>query len=109
MGTCAAYVTVKMYGQVHILFYLCGPSISLLAFVIAIVFTYLLDLPLRNTKKFKTLWVTKIHKKEERKVLISLKLCGFQVGPYGFATRKLGIQICDDIIHNIVTALLLDS
>ncbi len=107
LSTCAGYMTIKMYGQVHFILYLCGPSISISISAGAIVILYLFGLPFKNLKSFKEIWLNKVHKRENKKVLASLKSCGFQMGPYGVSTSKLGLLICDDIIHNIVTALLL--
>ncbi len=109
LGSCAAYITVKMYGEVHFIIYLCGTSLTIICFVVAIVFTYLVGLPYKNLETFKTYWLTKVHCKENRKVLRSLRSCGFQMGPYGVSTSKLGVKICDDIIQNTVTVLLLGS
>lgn len=88
--------------------YLSGPVLSSRGFLIAIVFEYMFGLPCKNLEQFQIIWQPKLRKKEERKVILSLKSCGFQVGPYGMVTRKLGLIIRDDIISNTVSALLLD-
>lgn len=77
LGTCAGYMTIKMYGKVHFILYLCGPSLTAITFVVAIVFNYLLGLPCKNLKKFKRFWLTKIRKKEDRKICFPLNHVGF--------------------------------
>lgn len=109
LSSCGAYWTVKMYSKVYLILYMIGPVISSLGIVIAIGFTYMTGLPCKNLENFKKFLIIQIQKKEERKVLRSLNSCGFHLGPYGIARSKLGLHICDEIIRNTVTVLLLDS
>ncbi len=65
-------------------------------------------MPYTQTKKFKTFWTLNSLRKEERKRLQACKPTGFVLGPYGVCASKLGLHICDDIVHNTVTMILLD-
>ncbi len=109
LASCGTYWTIKMFGKISVIIYLCVPSISLCGFALAIILTYMEGLPLKNSEKFRCIYLTKIRGLEERKALLSLKSSGLKLGPYGTATAKLGILIWDDIIRNTVNALLLDS
>lgn len=42
-----------------------------------------------------------------RKIIKSRRPAGFSMGPYGIMTSKLGLCICDDIIRNTVSMILL--
>lgn len=109
LGSRGSCWTLKMYSKVHIVLYFCGTVINLGCFVIAIVLTYIYAQPCENTETFIRVWSTNIVKSEYRKVLRSLKPCGFCIVPYGIVREKLGLLICDDIVRNTVTATLLDS
>lgn len=109
IATFGAYATIKLYHKMHILTYVCAPAITVLCFVIAILLTYLSGIPYKNSLKFKKYWTLFIRNKEDKKVLLACKPFGFVLGPYGIAKASLGLIICDDIIHNTVTAILLDA
>ncbi len=108
-ASCGAYWALKMYNKVNIVLYLCGPSLSVICFIIAIEFTRMFGQLSKNLESFKRVWLTKHLSSEEKRVVFSLKSCGFRVGPYRIVTKKLGILICDDIICSTVSAFLLDS
>ncbi len=99
----------KMYGQIYIVTYLCGPALATIWFVIAILFTQLFVIPYKHSTQFKKYWVCHVRRKEEKKLLQSCKPSGVLIEPYGVGRPIMGLIICDDIIHNTVTALLLDS
>ncbi len=81
----------------------------LCCFVTSNVFQYMAGMPYEHSEHFKPFWLTKIRKREERKVLLSLKSCGIQLGPYGIASKRLGALICYAIMNNAVDAVLLFS
>ncbi len=108
-GTCASYATVRMYGKLNLFGYMFGPAVSFCCFVFALLLTCFAGILYTHCKKFKNYWGWQIQKKEDRKRLRSCKIFGFMLGPYGIAYAKLGLRICDDIIQNTVTILLLDK
>ncbi len=109
LATSGVYVTFKMYDQLHIIMYLCGPALASICFVIAILFTILFGIPYIDSKKFKSYWIRHIRRIEEKKCLKSCQPSGVVLEPYGVMRPTTGLLICDDIIHNTITALLLDS
>lgn len=109
LATCAGYATIKLYKYFPFLFYLIMPSINFVAFCVAILFTHMASIPRRNCLRFRCIWRTFGMKKIVSMDLRAIPDVGFKVGPYGLATRKLGVMICDDIIRNTVTVLLLNS
>ncbi len=108
LASCCAYVTVRMYGNVHIIIYITFPALAFLCFAVALLLTFLGSTPNKQTKKFKTFWALDFLRIEDRKRLRACKPTGFVLGPYGVCTSKLGLHICDDIVHNTVTMILLD-
>jgi len=103
----AAFMTLKMYGVVNIFMYLLGPAATILGFVLALILTHLANFPFKNTRIFGLYWRHFANNKENKRLLRTCRPCGFSLGPYGVARALLGLQICDDIIHNTVTVLLL--
>ncbi len=50
LATCGSYMTIKMYGKIHIVTYLVGPALASLCFVIALLLTYLSHVPHKRSK-----------------------------------------------------------
>lgn len=109
MAPCGAHITVKMYDKLNILTFAVGPIITLLFFSIAISLTFLSNFPQKHSKIFIQFWKSYLILKRDKKILRACKPLGFNLGPYGVATAKLGIIICDDMVQNTVTLMLLDS
>ncbi len=57
---------------------------------------------------FKMYWKKIVVRKEDLRRLNACRPFSVELGPYGMSTSKLGLLICDDIIKNSVTILLLD-
>ncbi len=98
-----------MYHILNIFVYLLAPVTAIIGIVLAMVLTYLADFPYKNSKMFLLYWKQILTRKEDRKVLNACVPTGFHLGPYGLARAKLGLQICDDIVRNTVTLLVLGS
>lgn len=109
LASSSAYMMFKMYSMVNLVVYMFAPAITCLCFLIAIILTYLANVPHKSSKIFLIFWKRRVNGKIYNILLRSCKSAGFSLGPYGTATAKLGIQICDDIIKNTVTMLLLDG
>ncbi len=107
LGSVGAYMTLKMYSMLNIFIYMLAPAITTICFGIAIFLTYLSSFPYKNSKYFKVYWKSVVVGKKERMMINACKPIGFNLGPYGTATSKLGLLICDDIIRNTVTMLLM--
>lgn len=107
LASCAAFATLKMYNMVHVFTYILAPPITIFCFVAAILLTYMGDILHRNSQLFQRYWKLMVPTKERRKILRSCRPIGFRVVPYGLAEAKLGLSICDDIVRNTVTMLLL--
>ncbi len=101
-------MTLKMYNILHFVTYIIAPPLTLLCFVIAILLTFMADIPSKNSLLFRHFWKTRVKTKEHRLALLGCTPIGFRLGPYGIANAKLGLCICDDIIQNTVNVLLLD-
>ncbi len=109
LTSCALYMTVKMYNSINIVVYLFAPLLSIVCFVIALVLTYLANIPFEHTRNFQKYWLLHLKNKKQCAVLKTCNAVGFQLGPYGVGRAMLGLLICDDIIRNTVTFTLLDS
>lgn len=108
LASCATYTTAKLYNRISFVAYLLSPSIAITSFMIALLLTYLANIPYDNSKLFRKNWIL-VLKREQRRMLLTCRPFGFQLGPYGIVTAKLGLSICDDIVRNSVTMILLDS
>lgn len=107
LASCSAYAVLRMYAMLNIFTYLGAISILMVCFVIALALTYLANLPRKNLVNFKLNFMGIKLTRKDRKTVTACQSSGFSVGPYGIATSKLGLCICDDIVHNTVTLLLL--
>ncbi len=102
-------MNLKMYGLVNIFMYLLGPTKSITCIVLALLLAYLSNIPYKNTKIFKSYWKQFVMGKANKRSLSGCAPFSINAGPYGKATSILGMSICDDIIQNTVTMLLLDG
>ncbi len=107
LATCGAFMSLKMYTMLNIIIYALAPATTALCFVLALLLTKLANIPYRNSQMFKTHWTKFVRNKGHRKLVHACVPIGFLLGPYGLAKAKLGLNICDDIIRNTVTLLLL--
>ncbi len=107
LASCGAFATLKMYTVLNIFTYIIAPTGTVICFVVAILFTYLANFPYKNSLIFKQYWKRIVTRKEEKRMLLACTRIGFDLGPYGLAKAMLGLHICDDIIRNTVTFLLL--
>ncbi len=107
MASSGAFVSLKMYSLLNITMYMMGPATTLLAFVLPLWLTYLANFPYKNTKIYKIYWKKFVTGKENKRLLRACVHVGLNLGPYGMVKAILGLHICDDIIRNTVTLLLL--
>ncbi len=107
LASSCACIAIKMYGEINILIYLLFPSLTMICVVNAVALTYLGSIPYRHSENFKSFWAKLLTRKEDKRLLRACKPIGFELGPYGLCTTALGLRICDDMIHNTVTILLL--
>lgn len=99
--------TLILWDKVNIFVYLCLPTGSALCLSIAIVFTNVAGIPYKNARNFKKFWNGVLYKKLDRRVIRSVRHFGFDCGPYGICTQKLGPTICEDMISNAADLLLI--
>lgn len=52
-------------------------------------------------------WRRRLHRKEARKMLRAVSAIGFKLDVYGIVCSRLGLNMCEDMIDNTVTLLLL--
>ncbi len=98
-----------MYSHVNIITYLAGPTFTIQCCLSSICFSYLGSKPYNNVDKFKKYWMLYASKGEDKKLLKCCQPFGFSIGPYGVCKAKLGLIMCDDIVHNAVTAILVNK
>lgn len=108
LASSGAYVTVRMYGNIYFLTYFTTTAITVLCFVMALLLTFLAFIPYRHCFYLKHRWASDFNK-EVRKILRASQPGRFLLGPYGYVNARLGLMICDDIIRNAVTILLLNA
>jgi len=111
LATCCSYITLKHHNNkfIGLVVYLIGPVLATICFIVANFLTYLGSIPCKRSLVFKKQWASYLHQRVHKQLLRSCKPLSFELGPYGNVSAKLGIQICDDIIRNTVTVLLLGS
>ncbi len=107
LGSCGAYMTLKMYSMLNLFMYMLAPAITLLAFGPAVLLTFLADFPHQNSKMFKVYWNQVLTRKNDKQILRACHQVGFHIHPYGMVTAKLGLSICEEIVRNELTILLL--
>ncbi len=106
LSSCGVYITFKIQHKISLVL---GPAITLVCILLAIVLNHLGDFPHKNSRQFHQFWNIFARKIEHKKKLKACPLLGFYWGPYGLATAGLGLTICDKIVNNAVTVLLLDA
>lgn len=107
LATCCTYAILKMFGKVINAVYFMFTWTVIVCFTVALGFTYWAGLTCIHSRKSISYWKVYATRKETKKLLQAILVRGFDTGPYGVACAKLGLMICDDIIRNSVTLLLL--
>ncbi len=107
LGSVGTPGMIKLYSVIPTVTYLSLPAISFLAFGIALVGTYMSGMPYNNAIRFQNFWKLHVRKRYDRKLLTTCQAFGIDNGPYGVSKANVGLQICDDIVNNAVTFLLL--
>lgn len=97
------------YGDLNILVYIPISFLFSAGIVVAVVFTTLACIPSVNVERFSRSWKQVVRRLEARELLKSLPLIGFKVGPYGMATKTMGLLICEDIMHNVLDLMLVQQ
>ncbi len=102
------YVTLILYNSLRFVVYIISPTFSFYCYVIALLMTMYANIPRKHVIQFCTVWKCRLVNRIDRKILQSCPdNIGFTIGPYGIATAKLEILVCDDIIQNAVSLILL--
>ncbi len=104
-----SFIMLKLYHVLPIPIFVAAPAALIICFAVAIILTDLGGRCYKNGVKFKEHWKLIAVKKEERRVLRSCPVIGYQIGPYGLVTSKLGLLICNDIIDNAVNLVLMGT
>lgn len=108
LASSCAVATLKLYFLLNAFMHVGMIGIVFACFAVAIGITYLSNLPRQNLIYFKYYWAAKKLTIVNRKMVRACKLTGFTVGSYGTVTSLMGLYICDDIVHNIASLLLID-
>jgi len=99
----STYVTIMLYNSLSFVVFVMSPTLAFNCYVIAILLTMYANIPRKNGNLFCDGWKCQLVSKLDQKIL---KRCprniAYNVGPYGLATAKLGILICDDIVKNAI-------
>lgn len=106
-ATCTSYIVLKMYGLLSIVTYVLAFCITIIVFQVVIVLTYMMNIVRMNGVSFKPFWKRLMKSSENRKLIQAAPAIYFILGPFGEATAGLGLRICDTIVENTVTILLL--
>lgn len=109
LASSCIYATIRMFHVLHILTYLACPVMAGFCFATAIVLTYLGQLATRKGEEFIEYWKRNLRSKKHRKVLKGCMEIAIHVGPYGTNSALLGLNICNDIVQNAVTLLMMDN
>lgn len=108
VASVGTYATIRLWDSLHIIMYIASPAASLCCYIVAILMTAYADIPRQNALRFHFYWKRQLVMKIDRKKFQSFpNVIGFNVGSYGLATAALGIRICDDIVRNAVTLIIL--
>lgn len=84
------------------------PALTFCCYMIAVIITQYANIPRKNVIKFHEFWRWHALTKVNSKCLQSFpKNVGFQLSPYGLVTARLGILICDDMIQNAISLILM--
>lgn len=107
--SCAGYTTLAMYRELNVLVYYAIFFLFVLGILVAILFTALASIPGRNVERFCKFWKRVLRTKVSRLLLRSVPVIGFKLGPYGVVSTRLGLSICEDIINNVISLLMLQN
>lgn len=101
---------LSLWNNLQIIIDISLPAISLGGNIISIMLATCADIPRKNVIRFHLSWKKKIIRKIDTRIL---KICprdiGFKVGPwpYNVASAFLGVRVCDDILRNAASLILL--
>lgn len=109
MISVSGFGMLQLYEELPLLVYVPVSFVFALGIFIATVFTALASLPCENVKKFCKTWKRVVKRELGRKLLKSVPVIGFMLGPYGLATKTLGLLICEDIMNNVLDLMLMDQ
>lgn len=107
-GSCG-YVTLKLFDELPILFYLSCPVIFALCIVVVFVLTYLADKPNRHGLRYLRFWSHLVAGKQERRVLRACTEIGYCLGPFRNAKAQIGLLVTHIIFQCTANLLLLDG
>lgn len=104
----STFVTLTLWDSLIIVVYMISLALTFSCYVMVVVMTQYANIPRKNVIKFCEFWRWHVLTKGNRKVLQSCpNNVGFVLGPYGLATAKLGILICDDMTQNAISLILM--
>lgn len=109
LASCGGYMILMMFEKVPLILYVGAFAITFVCFFIAITLTLFAQIPYKNAVKYKGYWKSMLKRKEDKIMLTSCRQIGFSDLIYGLYTAKLGLCICDDIVHNTVNLVLLNG
>lgn len=107
--TIANYMVVTMHSEMPLMItVVLGLAIPTNILLLCIL-TYFGSIPYNSVDSVKRHWEMRATRKRDKKRIRAIPNFGFTIGPYGFITAYHGLSLCDDIVNNTITVLLLDS
>ncbi len=100
---------IRWHGTADIIIYMIMPVLTVICLTNAFVLTFQANILHENSKEFLKFWCLKLVRREDKRMIGACRLVGIHVGHYGFVNAQLGILICDDIVQNLVTLVLLET
>lgn len=107
LGTVRFYAVLKMYGSIPTVSHGSAATVVLTAFILFNVITYLGSKPYAYMQHFRRYWRHRVSSKADKLLVQSSPMEGFKVAPYGIITQLIGPMMCDDVIQNTITLLLI--
>ncbi len=107
--SCTGSMTIIWYGKIDTMIYILMPVATITGFTLSLLLTYLANIPYKNTELFLKFWRLHLKSKKDKQIIRACKPLGITGGPYGMGRAQLGFLICNDMIKNMITFLLLDS
>lgn len=103
------YGILKMFTSLPILVCLAAVQVEISIFAVALSVTYLAGVPRNVVLKFVYEWKKVPNGPEVKRVLTGIPNVGFWLGPYGIITALQGPTICNEIVVNTVSLVLLNA
>lgn len=109
MTSCMGSMAIRWYGKTDTLIYIMMPTGTIIGFTYALLLSFLASIPYENSKQFLKFWRVYLRSRMDRRIIRACKPIGVNVELYGLGRAQLGLLICDNMIRNMITIVLLDA